>query len=125
MPRWGQKFLDALREEKSVSHAAKKVNKGRRTVYTHRAKSKVFADAWDEVLDECRDELQQSAWDIAVNGIEEPVFDKDGIECGTKRRIFPALMIFMLKRQIPATYGDHLDRVNTPTDDPDDRVDYV
>lgn len=123
-PRWAAKFLDAFREERSVTHAANAVGKDRSTCYRHRAASPEFAAAWDQVADEHRDDLQRSAMRIAIEGVREPVFH-EGVICGHKQRYHPALMIFMLKRQIPALYGDHLDRVNAPTAEPDDRVDYV
>ncbi len=104
-PEAKQAFLAALRATYSVQHAAAAASIHRATAYRWRAADEAFADAWDQALEGCKDRLEQSLFQRAVDGVEEPVFYK-GKQCGSVRRYSDAAAIFLLKGGRPEKYRE-------------------
>jgi hypothetical protein len=79
------RYLDALRDGKSIAAAARAAGIGRRTAYDWRDRDAVFAARWDEAFDEGTDRLE----DLALAGAEQ----------GSER-----LLLALLKARRPERY---------------------
>jgi hypothetical protein len=79
------KFLDALRDGRSIAAAARNAGLGRRTAYDWRDRDPQFAARWDEAFDEGTDRLE----DLALSGAEQ----------GSER-----LLLALLKARRPDRY---------------------
>ena len=96
---WHAPFLEALRQTGNVSLAAKRAGIERKTAYRHRARSKRFAEEWDEALEEAVDLLEEEARRRAIEGVVGP---------GGERRYSDTLLIFLLKAHRPKKYRDNV-----------------
>lgn len=98
-------FLDALRECANVTVAARSVGISPGTVYNHRKDDPLFAERFQEALDEAVDMLEYEAHRRAFEGTKEPVFYKGG-ECGTITKYSDGLAQFLLKAHRPDKYRE-------------------
>ncbi len=108
--RWPRKFLDALRETRSVSKAATLAGVARRTVYDLRDRDGEFLVAWEDALEASIEDLEASAFQKAKDGWLEPVYYK-GSRVGVRNRYAPGLAMWFLAKLRPELY-------NIPTFDP-------
>ncbi len=108
--RWPRKFLDALRETRSVSKSATIAGVARRTVYDLRDREPSFLDAWEDALEASIEDLEASAFQKAKDGWLEPVYYK-GNRVGVRNRYAPGLAMWFLAKLRPELY-------NIPTFDP-------
>ena len=83
-------FLDTLRDTFNVSKAASAISRHRSSLYKLRQSDEDFAAAWDEVIEECLDELEGVVYQRALEG---------------KQALYP---IFVLKHRRPNRWGDRL-----------------
>ena len=83
-------FLDTLRHTFNVSKAASAISRHRSSLYKLRQSDEDFAAAWDEVIEECLDELEEVVYQRALEG---------------KQALYP---IFVLKHRRPNRWGDRL-----------------
>lgn len=101
-------FLDALAATGSVSAAAQATGLSRTAVYNLRNREDeagaAFRAAWDTRLKQAVAVLAETAFDRAINGVEEPVFHK-GEQVGTRVRHNDRLLMFLLKTLDPETYN--------------------
>jgi len=101
-------FLDALAATGSVSAAAQAVGLSRTAIYNLRNREDeagaAFRAAWDARLRQAVAVLSETAFDRAINGVEEPVFHK-GEQVGTRIRHNDRLLMFLLKSLDPETYA--------------------
>lgn len=67
-------FLDNLRETANVTVAARAAGVSSGTVYKHKREDVLFAERWDEAMQEAIDMLEHEAHRRAFEGTEEPVF---------------------------------------------------
>ena len=108
-------FLDALAASGSISAAAQAVGLSRTAIYNLRNREDeagaAFRAAWDARLRQAVAVLAETAFDRAINGVEEPVFHK-GEQVGTRIRHNDRLLMFLLKSLDPETYAA---RPATPT----------
>ena len=100
-----KKFIDAIREHRSITKACEAVGKGRTTVYRWRKDNQEFQEEWDEAVETNVDDLEAGAMRRAIEGWLEPVYYK-GEPKGVIRKFSNALTIFMLKKQRPKIYED-------------------
>lgn len=98
-------FLDALRECANVTVAARSVGISPGTVYNHRKDDPLFAERFQEALDEAVDMLEYEAHRRAFKGTEEPVFHK-GEECGYITKYSDPMAMFLLKSHRPDKYRE-------------------
>ena len=84
------KFLDTLRATFNVTKAASAIGRHRSSLYKLRQANKEFAAAWDEVIEECLDELEEVVYQRAREG---------------KQALYP---IFVLKHRRPNRWGDRV-----------------
>jgi hypothetical protein len=77
----------------------------RNTPYEIRQKDPEFAALWEEALQVATDVLEHEARERAM-GWDEPVFDKDGNQCGTRRVYSDRMMELLLKAHRPEKFRE-------------------
>lgn len=103
---WKAEWLAALRSNVTVAAACRTVGIGRRTVYSAREVDEEFARAWDDIVAESTDEMEREAYRRAVEGVEEPVYQR-GELVGQVRRYSDQLLMFLLKARRPEVYREN------------------
>lgn len=84
---WKPVFLEALADVPIVSHACKAVGISYRHAYKTRETDAVFAQAWDDAMEQGIDRAEQEAFRRAVTGFEEPVIDKGRVAYRQERYV--------------------------------------
>jgi len=70
-----------------------------------------FAAAWDAALQHAARKLVDLAFDRAIHGSDEPVFDKNGYRIGRRMRQNDRLLMFLLRAYMPERFRHaHRDR---------------
>ncbi|MEP9402641.1 hypothetical protein [Sphingomonas sp. VNH70] len=100
-------FIEALADMGSVDRAARSVGMTRVGAYALRRApgSEGFARAWDAAVAQAVNMLVDVAFERAVHGTEEVVFDRDGRRCGVRHRNSDRLLMFLLAAHYPDRYG--------------------
>jgi hypothetical protein len=106
--RWRAKFLDALAKSGNVLLACRSAGIGRATAYVHRNRFPVFAQKWDDAIDESIDIMEAEARRRAIQGTERRVFYQGG-EIDVVRDYSDVLLIFLLKAHRPERFRDNYD----------------
>ncbi len=102
-------FIEALSANPNVAAACREVGLGTTSAYRLRERSQSFRRAWDAALARNRLDLERTAMEWAIDGLEEPVFNRTtGEKVGTRRRRSPGVLMFMLRAADPAKYGNAL-----------------
>jgi hypothetical protein len=104
-PEKDAKFFEFLSQGGSVTAAAGAAGYTRSRVYERRKTDAEFAAAWDDLLGQGTDLLEDEALRRAMDGVEEPRF-YEGEICVHVRKYSDTLMIFLLKARRPEKYGD-------------------
>lgn len=99
-------FIETLAATASVTDAAKAAGESRTSAYAlrNRADAAAFRAAWDKALRVSVSALAGTAFDRAVNGVEEPVYHKGG-HVGHRRRYDNKLLMFLLRVRDPLNYA--------------------
>lgn len=100
-------FLQTLAVTGNVTAASASAGWSRKCSYLHRKADKDFADLWDEALEVAIDLLETQARSLAVNGVDEPVF-QNGVLVGHKRRYSEKMLEILLKAHRPEKYRDNM-----------------
>ena len=106
-------FIGYLADTGSVATAARAVGMSASSAYALRRApgGEAFAAAWDSAIQQAAHVLIDAAFERAVNGSEEPVYDRDGRVVGRRFRQSDGMMMFLLRKHFPDRYGDlHRDR---------------
>ncbi len=103
-----EKFLDTMRLGWSVTRAARAANVDRKTVYRWREEQPEFAEAWEDALAEGGETLEDAATERAVEGVSEPVFNKDGDTVGHRVKYSDTLLMHQLEARMPDKYRKNL-----------------
>jgi len=106
-PSWTVQFLTTLAATANVSEACRAAGISRPTSYRLLERDKEFAADWRDAMASSVDALESEARRRAVEGVEEPLFQK-GAKVGTIRRYSDALLMFLLRAAKPDRYGDSL-----------------
>jgi hypothetical protein len=112
-PQRQRAFIGELADCGSVATAAQRVGMAVSGAYRLRRSpaGAAFAAAWDAAIQQSAHALIDAAFERAMNGSEEPVYDRDGRVIGRKHRQSDGLMMFLLRKHFPDRYGDlHRDR---------------
>ena len=112
-PQKQRAFIGALADSGSVRLAAKEVGMTPGGAYALRRSpdGTAFAAAWEAAIQQAAHVLVDQAFERAISGSDEPVFDREGNRIGRKHRQSDALMMFLLRKHFPDRYGDlHRDR---------------
>lgn len=111
-PQQKQKFLQRLRSAAgNVSKAAKAAAISRNAAYDHKNSDPDFSQAWDNVIDDVVDAMEQEMHRRATRGVLEPVFYQ-GEMVAKVRKHSDRLLEFALKAKRPDVYRERFD-VNT------------
>lgn len=99
-------FIGVLADTGSVTQAAIEVNMSATSCYRLRrsADGRAFAAAWDAAVQTASLRLVDLAFDRAVNGSTEPVFDREGRRVGQRIRYNDRLLMFLLRAHQPDRY---------------------
>ena len=98
-----EQFLGVIRETANVRLAARACGMSRTNLYNERERDPDFAAAWDEAVEDAVDKLEAEAWRRALEGFEEPVFQR-GEQVGTVRKYSDRLMERLLEANRPQKY---------------------
>lgn len=97
-------FILALAETGSVHRAAKESRMSARGAYALRVRSPAFREAWDNAQQLAVGRLSALAFDRAINGRPEQMF-QDGIMVGEKRVPNDRLLMWLLARLDPKRFA--------------------
>jgi uncharacterized protein YjcR len=102
------KFLEVYRETGLLVRSAQRIGISSSTIRAWRKDDPVFNEQVQEAEEQATERLRDEVIRRAVEGIEEPVFDKNGVETGTKTKYSDLLLMFELKRR-DKNYRDRVD----------------
>jgi hypothetical protein len=97
-------FVAALADSGCVAEAARAVGMSQTACYRLRRESAQFAAAWDAAIAHAARRLVDLAFDRAINGSDEPVFDKEGNRAGRRMRQNDRLLMFLLRAYMPERF---------------------
>lgn len=100
------RFIEVLARTGNVSYSAHAAGwRSRNTAYQQKDKDPLFAELWEEALEISMDALEMEARSRAM-GWDEPVFNKDGEQVGTRRVFSDKMMEILLKAHRPEKYRE-------------------
>ncbi|MEO7505092.1 MAG: hypothetical protein ABIT69_07920 [Sphingomicrobium sp.] len=105
-PQRQRDFIAALADTGCVAQAAMAVDMTDTSCYRLRRApgAEHFAAAWDAALANASRRLVDLAFDRAINGCNEPVFDKEGLRVGRRMRPNDRLLMFLLRAYMPERF---------------------
>lgn len=106
-------FIETLADTASPKQAARAVGMTPTGAYKLRRSpgGEGFAAAWDAAVHQGAKRLVDIALERAVDGVEEPVFDRDGRVIHLKTRYNDRLLMFLIRAHLPERYWHaHEDR---------------
>jgi hypothetical protein len=105
-PQRQVEFIEALAQTGCVEQAALAVGMTPRSCFRLRAApgAESFAAAWDTALEHASRKLLDIAFERAVRGTDEPVFDRDGNVVGRRFRQNDRLLMFLLRAYMPERF---------------------
>ena len=108
-------FIEVLADSACVETAAGAVRMSVRSAYALRRApgGEAFAAAWAAAIQQGALKLADVAFQRALNGTDEPVFDRDGRVLACKTRYSERLMMFLLRAHLPERYA-HAHRAERP-----------
>lgn len=112
-------FIETLADTGSVAQAARSVGMSEQSCYRLRRQpgAEGFAAAWDAAIDAASKKLIDAAFERAIHGSDEPVWNKDGQVIGRRYRQSDRLMMFLLRAYGPERFR-HAIRDNRAADEP-------
>lgn len=111
-------FIAALADTGCVAQAALAAGMSERSCYRLRRESPPFAGAWDAGVAHAARRLVDLAFDRAIHGSDEPVFDKEGRRVGRRMRQNDRLLMFLLSAYMPERFGRAGRGAAAPTEPP-------
>ena len=93
---WEEPFLVALETSGVISHAAKSVGVGRRTVYDHLKTDAAFRGRCADALETAADNFEMEAMRRAMEGEQQPLYYK-GKVVGHITRKNDAMLMYVLR----------------------------
>jgi hypothetical protein len=109
-------FIEALADCGSVTQAAQSIGMSTSSAYRLRRSpgGEAFAAAWDVATHHAAAHLIDIAFDRAINGSDEPVFDREGQVVGRRMRTNDRLLMFLLRAHFPHRFA-HARRDHPPS----------
>ena len=96
-------YLSALSEGKTKKQAAEDLGRSPSTFFKMAKADVEFGELVRQAYHENgRDVLVATAWERAVDGIEEPIFNKDGEQTGSRIVRDNVLLMFLIKQRDPS-----------------------
>ena len=101
-------FIEALADTGSVVTAAQRVGMSEASAYRLRRSpgAEAFDRAWSAAIDAAAKKLLDAAFERALVGTDEPVFDRDGNRVGRRLRQSDRLLMFLLRAYAPDRFGE-------------------
>lgn len=98
-----RKFIEVLADTGLVSTAAHAVDMSEQSAFRLRRApgGESFARAWEAATSAAATRLIDVAFTRAIDGVDMPVFDRDGCRIGSKRHYSDRLMMFLLRAYRP------------------------
>lgn len=117
-------FIQALAATASVTQAALSVNMSPRSCYDLRnaPDGANFAAAWDTAVRQAAFQLADRLLERAIDGVEEPVFDRKGNRVGVRVKYNDRLGMFLLRAHLPERYGPLREGTSAPAAPPPPEV---
>ncbi|HEX8124928.1 MAG TPA: hypothetical protein VF548_05035 [Allosphingosinicella sp.] len=102
-----RRFIEVLADTGLVSAAAQAVGMSRESAYRLRrsAHGAAFARAWDAARSHAGGVVEDIAFERALEGVEQNVYDENGEVVCTKRVYNDRLLMFLLRHLKPERYG--------------------
>ncbi len=102
-----RRFIEVLADTGQVGLAARTVGMTRETAYRLRrsAHGAAFARAWDAARHHAGSLLEDVAFERAIEGVEQNIYDENGEVVCTKRVYNDRLLTFLLRNLKPERYG--------------------
>ncbi len=106
-PEKQRAFIEALADTGSVMQAAQSVGMSGRSVQKLRRSpgAENFDQAWSAAIDTASKKLLDEAFERALVGSDEPVFDRDGRRVGRRLRQSDRMLQFLLRGYMPERFG--------------------
>lgn len=126
-PQRQVEFIAALADSGCVEKAAREVCMSVTSCYRLRRApgAENFAVAWDAALAQAARRLVDLAFDRAINGSDEPLFDKDGHRIGRRMRHNDRLLMFLLRAYMPDRFRHAHHNVRHPDEAPPPAIEAV
>ena len=120
-------FIAALADCGCVEQAAREVGMSVKSCYRLRRApgAENFAAAWDAALAQAARRLVDLAFERAINGSEEPVFDRDGNRVGRRMRHNDRLLMFLLRAYHPDRFRHAHHSTRFPDEQPPPAIEAV
>jgi hypothetical protein len=99
-------LLKAYAKSGSIEQAAKVAGVHRLTHYDWMKNDPDYAVAFRYAKEDYREKLEAEADRRAIDGVAEPIFDKNGNQIGERRKYSDTLLIFRLKGLAPEKYAE-------------------
>ena len=99
-------FIEALADTGSVTEAARVSGMSVQSCYRLRRApgSESFSAAWSAAIDAAANKLIDEAFERALIGSDEPVFDRDGMRVGRRFRQSDKMLQFLLRAYMPERF---------------------
>lgn len=108
-------FISWLADTGCVAVAAREAGMSENSSYRLRRTSPQFAAAWEAAIGHASRRLVDIAFDRAIHGSDEPVFNKDGDKVGRRMRQNDRLLMFLLRAYMPERFRNaHRDMASAP-----------
>jgi hypothetical protein len=101
-------FVEALADSGSVATAAQRVGMSESSAYRLRRSpdAEAFDRAWGAAIDAASKKLLDAAFERALVGSEEPVFDREGNRVGRRLRHSDRLLMFLIRAYGPDRFRE-------------------
>lgn len=117
-PQRQRDFIAALADAGCVAEAARAAGMSERSCYRLRRESPQFAAAWEAAIAHAAHRLVDLAFDRAIHGSDEPVFDKEGHRVGRRMRQNDRLLMFLLRAYMPDRFRHAHRSLRAPAEPP-------
>lgn len=99
-------FIEILADTGQVEAAAQYVGMSKQSCYQLRRSpgAEAFAGAWNAAIHQASLKLVDIAFERAINGSEEPVFDREGRRVGRRMKTNDRLLMFLMRAHMPDRY---------------------
>ncbi len=111
-------FIEHLADTGSVTAAATQVDMSVNSCYALRRApgAEQFAAAWTAAVQSGVTRLADLALERAMNGVEVPVFDKNGHRIACRYKYSDRMIMFLLRAHMPERYGHAHRTISAPHD---------
>lgn len=113
-------FIEVLADTGVVDEAADHVGMSVQSCYRLRRApgAEAFAAAWNAAIQQAALRLVDLAFDRAINGSDEPVFNRDGRRVGRRLKPSDRMLMFLMRAHMPERYRHAHQSVRMPGEAP-------